>query len=300
VYYFKKFKFRYKKDDKKTSNAMQRVDIKEYFSKAFKFKVETNEKGILNYAIKILRYVVVDKENWDIFESLLLQSILVDSSTIPMSFEIIESYKYRGYPLNLDTITEFVNALIKDNIELKNDFEVSWALSFANKLNIPIAEDISNLLMEYDNAIINILVMILDSKKLLEGSVDFSFYECLLTEESLYESSWIFTYECSIQGWLGKDKNTKYVKDNKFFAQLLNYNISFIRPTYSKVREEVRKSIMLICLKYYKPKMQGVFAQDILSQVIVDYTFSLDHELFEEIKNQLEIHIEKLKLEESH
>ncbi|MEH7457335.1 RNA-directed DNA polymerase, partial [Bacillus sp. JJ1127] len=100
LYYFKKYEFRRNKKDRMKSINLQHTDIKEYFSTAFKFKIQSDEKGILNYAVKALRNVVIFRENWDIFESLLLQSILVDSSIIPTVFETIEGYKYRGYPLD--------------------------------------------------------------------------------------------------------------------------------------------------------------------------------------------------------
>ncbi|MBF0706032.1 hypothetical protein IQ283_05375 [Alkalihalobacillus hwajinpoensis] len=192
LFFFKKYEFRKHKKDKRKSISMQHTDIKEFFSTAFKNKIQTDEKGILNYAVKVLRGVVIYRENWDVFESLLLQSILVDSSIIPTVFETIEGYKYRGYPLNDVRIQDFINVLIRDNVELRNDFEVSWALSFAAKLNIPIKEDVSKLLLKDDNAIINILVMILNSKNLLKGTLDFSHYETLLSEESLYDGNWLF------------------------------------------------------------------------------------------------------------
>ncbi|BBI33461.1 RNA-directed DNA polymerase [Cohnella abietis] len=298
LYYFRKFKFRYTKDNKQIATVVQRDDLKEYFGKAFKFKIETSEKGILNYAIKNLRKIIINRENWDLFESLVLQSILVDSSIIPTVFEIIEGYKYRGYPINMDKLTDFINALIKDNIELKNEFEVSWALSFASKLNIRIVEDASNLLLKNDNALINILVMILHSKELLDGSLDFSFYESLLTQESLYESSWLFTYECCIQGWIGRDKNTDFIKDDKFFEQLSRYNISFINPNYSIVLEYLKKSMISICMDQYKSKVTVLSAKEILLEVIEEYAFSFDNGLFEEILNLLELNI-KEEIEEN-
>jgi hypothetical protein len=93
LYYFKKYEFRRNKKDKTKSIYLQHTDIKEFFSTAFKYKIQSDEKGILNYAVKVLRGIVIYSENWDIFESLLLQSILVYSSIIPTVFETIEGYK---------------------------------------------------------------------------------------------------------------------------------------------------------------------------------------------------------------
>ena len=294
VYYFKKYEFRSNKKDRKKSIDLQQTDIKEFFSMAFKYKIQSDEKGILNYAVKVLRSVVIYEENWDVFESLLLQSILVDSSIIPTVFETIEGYKYRGYKLNYKKLKDFINILIKGNIEVKNDFEVAWALSFASKLDISIEEEVSKLLLKSDNAIINILVMILNSKKILEGDLDFSYYETLLTKESFYDSSWLFYYECCVHGWLGKNKSDQYLKNDKFFEQLLGCDISFVNPMYSKVVEEVKNSIISLCIKHYRTNMKTLEAQDIMSKIIKEYSFSLKAEIIDELNDKVEYEISKM------
>ncbi|MEK3871065.1 MULTISPECIES: RNA-directed DNA polymerase [unclassified Paenibacillus] len=288
LYYFKKFEFRRNVKDNKQSAKLQHTDIKEFFSSAFKYKIQTDEKGILNYAVKVLRSVVIHKDNWDIFESLLLQSILVDSSIIPTVFETIEGYKYRGYPVKSERIEDFINTLIKNNIELKNDFEVSWALSFAAKLNIPIVAEVSMLLLRSDNPIINILTMILHSKSLLKGDLDFSYYKSLLTEDSLYDIQWLFYYECCIHRWLGKDENDPLVKEDKFFVQLLNHRISFVDPTYSIVLEELKKSIISLSIKRHRTDLKDLSATDLFSKIIEEYSFSLDDELMNELNETVE------------
>lgn len=293
VYYFKKYEFRKSKNNKNKSIYLQNTDLKEFFSMAFKYKNETDDKGILNYAIKVLRNTVVYRENWDVFESLLLQSIFVDSSIIPTVFETIEGYKYRDYPINYERIKKFINVLIKDNIELRNDFEVSWSLSFAEKLNIPIEENISEMLLKSENAIINILTLILNSKKLLKGELDFSHYESLLTKDSLYDENWLFYYESCIYEWLGK--NNQELKNDNFFKQLVDRNISFINPSYSLVLEKVKKSIISLCIKYYKIDMEGMESEEIISKIIKEYSFSIDIELMEELNNILKIELSNLK-----
>ncbi|OEF98277.1 reverse transcriptase domain-containing protein [Desulfuribacillus alkaliarsenatis] len=298
VYFFKKYEFRSNKNDKKKSVNLQHTDIKEFFSTIYKYKIESDEKGILNYAVKVLRSIVIYRENWDMFESLLLQSILVDTSIIPTVFETIEGYKYKGYPLNYEKIKEFLNALIKDNIELKNDFEVSWALSFAKNIDITIDEDVSKLLLKSDNAIINILVMILNSKNLLGGTLDFAYYESLLIEESLYDSSWLFYYECCLHGWLGQDKNNEHIKNDKFFRQLLDCNISFVNPNYSRALEEVKSSIISLCIKHSRTNMKTLEAQEILSKVIEEYSFFLGSEITVELNNKLGNEIYKIRSSE--
>lgn len=294
VYYFKKYKFRTNKNNKESSITLQNTDIKEFFSMAFKYKALLNEKGILKYAVKKLRKIVILKENWDMFESLLLQSTLVDSSIIPIVFEIIEGHKYKGFPLNYDKIKKFVNILIKDNMDLRNDFEVSWGLSLAAKLDIAIEEETSELLLKSDNAIINILVMILDSKKFLEGTLDFSYYETFFVEESLYDSNWLFYYECCMHGWLNQNKNNQHFKNNKFFVQLLNHDISFVNPNYSKALEAVNESVISLCIKYYENSKEPLEAEEIMVEIIKEYSFSLEDEVIEKLNKKLTSKIDKI------
>jgi len=133
IYFFKTFKFR-KSNNSRIGLAVQKSDLISYFSKAFDYFKNKNEKGILTYALKTVRKTVIMKENWDTFESLVLNTALIDPFTIPTAFETIEGYKYRGYSINIDKITGFVNLLIKDNIDIKNDFEVTWGLSVSGIL----------------------------------------------------------------------------------------------------------------------------------------------------------------------
>lgn len=49
---------------------------------------------------------------------------------IPTVFEIIESYKYKGYEMDFDKLTLFVHSVINENVDLNNDYEIIWALSF--------------------------------------------------------------------------------------------------------------------------------------------------------------------------
>jgi len=291
IYFLKKFRFRRNKKNKKAAISRQKTDIKHLFSSVFNFKLETGDKGIINYTIKMLRNEVIYKENWSLFESLLLQSIQVEPSIMPTAFETIESYKYRGYPLDYERLEEFINLLIRDNVDVNNDFEVVWALSFAMRLNIKITQETSWMLLKNDNAIINIFTMMLDSKGLLTGELDFTYYESLLTSESLYDSSWLFYYESCMQGWLGKDKNCPLLKEDKFFSQLVNQDITFINISYSKVFKEVKKSIVSLCLQHSKVDMKDLKAEEVIQKVVDIYSFTLESNLYDEIKERLKIDI---------
>ncbi|WP_141228302.1 reverse transcriptase domain-containing protein [Anaeromicrobium sediminis] len=300
IYFFRTFKFR-KSNIKKISLIMQKSDLTSYFSKAFEFAENSNEKGILAYALKTVRKNVILQENWSTFESLILHTALVDPLTIPIAFEIIEGYKYRGYPIDIDKITRFVNGLIQSNIELKNDFEVTWVLSVANRLNIQINEEVSKHLLKSDNAIINTLTMILYDKDLLDGELNFDHYRALLTHENLYSSHWLFVYECCNQKWLGQNKNKDYIKTDKFYKQLLDNKISFINPNFSLIVTALSKLVLEKMDIELFIKSGGATAEKIkenVLQVLEKSHKGLDEDIVEDVLVEVSKKINKM-LEET-
>src|SRR5699024_7952840 len=191
VYFFRNYKF---KNNKKRDIQihLEKKDLKEYFNQIFKYQIEIGDKGISKYALKVLRNRIIYKEEWDIFQSLLLQTALVDPTVIPTVFEIIESYNYKGYQMDIDKLSLFVHSILTENVDLNNDYEIIWALSFANKLMISIDKGTTEKLSEYENPLVNILVMILNDKKLLHESVDFIQYEGFIINNNLYDENWLF------------------------------------------------------------------------------------------------------------
>ncbi|PGB76766.1 hypothetical protein COM03_20900, partial [Bacillus wiedmannii] len=290
LFYFKKFKFR-KSNKPEEHIKLQLVDLKEYFNKIFYYKDLTNDVGISNFALKCLGKVVIKQENWGLFESLLLQTILIDSRAIPKVFEIMEAYKYRGYPLNLDKISESVNSIIKEHIQLRGDYEVIWALSLANKFKLNITEDVTSLLLNNNNALINILVMVLKDKGQLLGDKDFSFYEEILSDNDLYGKSWIFLYECCKNGWLNKD--SKILKRDKFFNILLKNHVSFIDSNYSVVKSKINIQIVNLCME----NISGLEINKVYKSILDKYSYNLEEEHEQELFKEL-IDLLKLKISE--
>ncbi|WP_396128430.1 reverse transcriptase domain-containing protein [Exiguobacterium mexicanum] len=220
--FFTRYNFR-------TSVLGQRSDINTFFSNAFKYKSSTHDKGVLSYALKVVRKEVILKKNWSVFESLLLHSAIVEPHSIPLVIEIIEGYHTKGYDINLKKISEFIEELICVNFPHNNHYEVTWGLVFAKRLEISLSEKITCELSKSNNSIICILTMILKTKGLLQGSFDDRIYKSYLKTEELRDANWLFAYESYIQGWLKPYNNPDYVLKEKFFKILYENKVSFLR-----------------------------------------------------------------------
>ncbi|OJE17823.1 hypothetical protein A9490_13665 [Bacillus thuringiensis] len=289
VYFFKNFKFKNSKE-RDRQILLEKNDLKEYFNQIFKYQIEISDKGISKYALKVLRNRIVYKENWSIFQSLLLQTALVDSTVIPTVFEIIESYKYKGYEMELDKLSLFVHSVINENIELNNDYEIIWALSFANKLVISIDKKTTEKLCKYENSLVNILVMVLNDRNLMHASANFSKYKSFIANNDLYDENWIFLYECCINNWL--DKDSSILSNDNFFKQLLQHNISFISPDYSAVKVEVKNILSSLCVNKYSTGSNGdlgTLLEDIISEYQINLEEDFKDSIYESIQSQIEV-----------
>ncbi len=211
----------------------QRSDLNSYFSRAFSFKHSSQDKGVLQYALKKVRSEIILEENWDIFESLLLHSAFSDHSTLPVVLEIFELYIIKDYHINQERIKEFLEKLIKLNIHQENHFEVCWALVYSKRIEISLSKEVTNLLLNAEDSITCILTMILSDKGLLEGNLNFNRYKRYLNKEELYGSNWLFAYEAFKQGWLRPYSNPDYVLEDSFFKILYQNDVSFLQDEVS-------------------------------------------------------------------
>ncbi|MCG7436833.1 reverse transcriptase domain-containing protein [Lysinibacillus fusiformis] len=291
VYFFRNFKFKIN-NTRERAIEIQQSQLREYFNAIFKFQLSVNEKGISKYALKALHWkIIIHKENWALSQSLLLQSALIDPSAIPIVFGIIESYKYKGYDIDTNKLTDFINSLIEEQSLLNNDYEIIWALSLANKFNLSLNESSTSKLSDYENALVNIMVMILHNKGLLHQSINFDKYKTFISQNDLYNENWIFLYECCRNNWL--DKTPDILTSDRLFKQLHLNNVTFITPDYSVARAEVSNTICQKCIGKYDPNTNNNF-EEILSNFTSEYQISLDSEHESEILEILEVYATRL------
>ena len=104
-------------------------DIVRYFDKAFELLSKFPKEPVLKYAVvRISNLTNLHSDNWSLLESLLLQSITIDPSTLRDSLSIIQDKQRDNYPINLDTLEEVLNFQILSHANLGHSSEVAWAI----------------------------------------------------------------------------------------------------------------------------------------------------------------------------
>ena len=204
----------------------QLTDIERFVSLSLLHSNDNPKDSVLLFSVQVLKYLELFDENWSTYESLILKIGIVEPRTLPVVTEILVSNINRVDKIKVKTIAE---KLINLHLPKGHNFEVSWALwicvEFQIKLRNKMAEQIFA-----SNDILSILIALdLKSRSLINSSVSTNHLLTELTNSSLMDENWLFTYESIKKGWLSPMVNP--IDSNEYFNILLSNNIYFYRES---------------------------------------------------------------------
>lgn len=208
----------------------QRHYLKQYFSLAFGFASEDSTKAdwILKYSLRPFewRSVQITKENWDLFESLLLKTALVEPSTLKEVTRILLTYKHLINKTSKRRIQDVLKKIITIHIETNHNYEVSWALWCAVSFEIELTQTIADSILQSNDTISILILFDMREKGLLNGTPDFSILNNFLKNENLSNEYWLLIYETIKKGWLIPPSRT-LLNDNHYFKILSDNDVQF-------------------------------------------------------------------------
>jgi hypothetical protein len=119
--------------------------------------------------------------------------------------------------------------------------EIIWLLFLAIRLGLTISASRLTLLFSIENAFIAVLVVCLDTQRLLKGNVDRGFWDRSLTAEGLRSPMWLYAYEAVTQGFLpGLDDG--FIVRDPYFTLLRAKRVQFldIKRGYDSITRTLR------------------------------------------------------------
>lgn len=214
----------------KTSPSQQYHDLFSFFSLAFDFSQKHIDKFVLSYAIRRIGNEFIHHKNFSVYESMLLKTIQTESSALPDVLKILLSYKSL---VNLDKLKNTLQSIIKYACPRAFDFEVAWALWYANTFKIKIDNEIAKELENLIDPITILMVLDLIDQKLINSTaINLTPWASQITADSLTDEKWILAYEISLRNWLVT--NFDYIDldaDNKYYKILKDNGITFYDNT---------------------------------------------------------------------
>ncbi len=207
--------------------AQQRQHLISYFDMIVSYSREFPDEHVLVYAMAKLTFTVFNKRNFKIFQSLLLNVLLIEPKILPYIAQILLAYHKKGHGVNVILVRNSLEELITYHSELGNDFEIAWALWIAKSLNITLSENIGKVLSENMNPVVILVSLDLFKLGLIPKGLDRTSWKTLLTSGDLSSEYWLVAYEAKMKRWLTSPRD--YIATNPFFKILKYKKVSFYK-----------------------------------------------------------------------
>jgi reverse transcriptase-like protein len=204
----------------------QRDDIHNYFEALFSLESRFSDESLIKYGLKQISSYIIKISNWDIFEAYLLKCGFSFPNTLQVIANILSTYHYHGYKLNLKAIERFCNNLVKIHAISDHHSEVSWLLWICKELGLNLRRDVVREIEGTSSSVCALICLDLFNSGVIKTNLRVEYLKQFSNRDSLYSSDWLLSYEAGRRGWL-KNSNHDYIVNDKFFGELLKEDISF-------------------------------------------------------------------------
>lgn len=211
--------FRFRKTSK-----YQLTDIERFVSLSMSHSQENPKDSVLLFSIKVLKYLTLFDENWDTYESMILKIGITEPRTLPVVTEILASNISR---ISKHKVKSVIEKLIDLHLSKGHNYEVAWALWMCVEFGIKVKKKMAEKIFASNDYMSILIALDLKSRNLIHKSVNTDGLLTELTEDSLMDENWLFTYESINKGWLNPADNP--IEKNKYFRILYSNGVQFYR-----------------------------------------------------------------------
>lgn len=229
-------------------NKADKYELRNFFSILNKSVLNNkkNSSWVIHYALKpfIAGEIVIQKENWNTFLTFLLQTLIIDSSTINLIFEIIFIYKIYLDNISRKKIKNILISIIEEHLVLNHSFEVSWSIWTFISFRINCPKQVVESILDSKDSFSKLLCLHLIEEALYEGrKPNVNKLKNHIQNSSTFGENWLLIYETVVKEWISFDDIEK-VLDNEYFELMKQYDVTFydlekqVRPKVSLQKDD--------------------------------------------------------------
>ncbi len=205
-------------DLKETSNSLidgtknEKETLVAFFSRAFEYSKQFPTSAVLLFALKRISNWTVKKDNYDVFEAILLRTLAVEPRSFPAVLSLLLSNFDR---LDKEKVKEVLERIIDKNVRPRNGYELAWCLFSATALDISLSEECISKILEVRESLSTALIvnLVATGKQVLNPEHD-------LNEIVEKTTNWLTNYQISLD-------RKKAFKINSFGSLLMKKKVSF-------------------------------------------------------------------------
>jgi hypothetical protein len=204
----------------------EKEDLFAFFSRAFDNASKYPGNNVLKYAVKHSAGFSISHENWPLYESFLLGSLVAEPSLAPTLAAVLSRYSEADYEFNEERLAETLAEIASYHARFKQGFEVSWALWIGKLLEVNLPAAVWGPVSQLDDPIVALLSLDLQSSGLADA-LDSSLWAQHMRSEHLYSENWLLAYEAVRKGWLNSVDGTDYIAGDDFFGRIADLEVEF-------------------------------------------------------------------------
>jgi len=204
----------------------ERDDLLAFFSLAFEYATKHPGNNVLKYAVKHSAGFIISHENWPLYESLLIGSLVAEPSLAPTLTPLLAEYLNKGYTFDLAKLGEALAEVASYHARFKQGFEISWALWISKLFGVTLLAGVWTEVSTVDDSIVALLGLDLRANGLADA-LDPALWSQHMQPSHLYSENWLIAYEALKKGWLASVDGSDYVAADDFFGLLSAHDVEF-------------------------------------------------------------------------
>jgi len=204
--------------------AVSSSNIKQYFSTLFELakKYPENSSTIFSYGLRTFekRTIEISEKHWKVFESLLLKSVLIESSVLETASRIFETYKPLISTVKIKTV---LTKILEYHSELNHHYETIWSLWIFKQFKLQLPYELAKKVINSSDNFSIIILLDLDNENLIEGGKLNPIEKQNIVDilDLGQTTDWLLYYEAvEMKKWINATKRND-------FSPLIAANISF-------------------------------------------------------------------------
>jgi hypothetical protein len=169
----------------------------------------------------------VRADAWKVIQSNLISAYRRNSSLISFLVEILILRQVERGDVDVVNVKDFVEHRIPVLAQANRTGEIIWLLFLAIRLDIHLTAARLTALFEMENCMVALLVTYANSRRLIQGAIDFQAWNRSLDGDGLKGPMWLFAYESVVQG-INPVANSAFIEQDAFFSLLHAKKLRFL------------------------------------------------------------------------
>lgn len=182
--------------------------------------------NVEKFGLQHARSALVGADDWSTVQFSLINAYRRNSSLVSQLVEACLLRQVARSDVEIQVLTEFVENRVPVLARANRTGEIIWLLFLALRLGLKLSAGKLTRLYSIENSFVAFLIVCLDARGLVQGSVDRTLWDRSLTPDGLRSPMWLYAYEAVTQGFLPGVSDGFIVQD-PYFSLLRAKRVQF-------------------------------------------------------------------------